>query len=635
IEQNKRIISCEFCGKTFKFQATLYQHEKVHYGIKQHECEVCHRRFLHKSTLKCHLRLHTGEKPYQCPHCTKTFRGQTALNCHIFHHTKQGVKCPQCSKVFATSSIVKQHLRQVHTNDRPNVCNLCGATYKYLKSLKVHLTNHQKRVCPECGVGFSTMHEMRKHQKTHIKEVLPFQCGHCERTFNQRSKLTTHENLRGRSFQCDICCHSFNKQVYLTNHQRRCHWKEMGLERLRVAEPRNGWKRKGIPKPKRILKQPASAEENLSANSGFVDNNGKQVHNDAVTCETDLNAHSTVAATIVAENENSNAGGYSEYFIKSDEDVTDVILLPEISSKEVAFTVEESTQRSALICEQCGNRYTSATTLAVHRTRQHRSKRFQCDQCHRSFGFRCFLQRHIRTDHQNMRIACTLCDKQFKYPQDLKIHMRHHEDPKPFKCDQCTSEFRFPGALRSHRILHQSAPPFKCDICGKQFRFQNSLHVHKRLHLGIKEFKCSVCEREFSTKAPLLRHMKVHEDGRKQECTACGEVFYKKVDLVIHQSREHPGHGSKGKLQPIYTCEHCGKEFIKKSNLKVHTYIHEEVYRFQCKFCSQSFKQHAGLRNHMIKFHQQEKGTVANEPPGEQVELAKNSLVQKDDLTSV
>ncbi|XP_058168454.1 zinc finger protein 813-like [Anopheles ziemanni] len=245
-----RSVVCAFCKKSFKFHSTLRQHEKIHYGIKQHECEICHRLFLHKGTLTCHLRLHTGETPYKCPHCPKAFRGQTALNCHVFRHTKEGVKCPQCSMIFATSSIVKQHLKQVHTEERSHICNVCGMAYKHLKSLRIHLRNHQKRVCPDCGNCFDSVYAMLKHRKRHIEESLPFKCSFCYRAFERECDLEAHGRLRGRQFQCDICCHSFNKQIYLENHNRRIHWKALGLERLKVAEPKNGWNRKGVPKPK-------------------------------------------------------------------------------------------------------------------------------------------------------------------------------------------------------------------------------------------------------------------------------------------------------------------------------------------------------------------------------------------------
>lgn len=152
--------------------------------------------------------------------------------------------------IFATSSIVKQHLKQVHTEERSHICNVCGMAYKHLKSLRIHLRNHQKRVCPDCGTGFDSVYAMLKHRKRHIEESLPFKCGFCNRAFEKECDLESHGRLRGRQFQCDICCHSFNKQTYLENHNRRIHWKALGLERLKVAEPKNGWNRKGVPKPK-------------------------------------------------------------------------------------------------------------------------------------------------------------------------------------------------------------------------------------------------------------------------------------------------------------------------------------------------------------------------------------------------
>uniref|UniRef100_A0A182RBR3 C2H2-type domain-containing protein n=1 Tax=Anopheles funestus TaxID=62324 RepID=A0A182RBR3_ANOFN len=654
--ENKSAITCAFCDKTFKFQATLRQHEKVHYGIKQHECETCHRRFLHKSTLKCHLRVHTGEKPYKCPHCPKTFRGQTALNCHVFRHTNEGAKCPLCEKVFATSSIVKQHLKQVHTNERSNVCNLCGATYKHLKSLRIHIRNHQKRVCPECDVEFNSVYAMLKHRKhSHIKENLPFKCEHCDRAFEHRSKLASHENLRGRPFQCELCCHSFNKQVYLTNHQRRIHWREMGLERLRVAEPQNGWNRKGIPKPKRAKTSPKSAEtEDLHSDYGLVEDENEKQNDPAIKEEAvavvkeELDQSVQERTDGCHKNEIQPDQAYLDVMIKQEDFANESVHKNEDKSNNMADANNSADQpikvlkaryntyddfccslcgilcdgaaglrrheckpvpkkqlssKKPLICGVCGNVYASLATLYVHSVKHHRSARFQCDQCCRSFGFRCFLENHIRTEHEHQRMPCKLCDKTFKYAQDLKVHMQHHDDPRPFKCDQCASVFRFPGALRSHKFLHQIKLPFMCDTCGKQFRFANSLRVHKRLHTGVKQFKCDICKREFSTKAPLLRHKKIHDSGREMACVVCGMVYYKKVDLEIHQSKEHPDHASVGKVKPIYSCERCGKEFTKKSNLKAHSYTHEEVYRFSCKLCNQSFKQHAGLRNHIVNNH--------------------------------
>lgn len=259
-DSTKSNVTCEICGKFFKFRATLKQHEQIHYGIKEFECEFCHKRFLHKGTLKVHLRLHTGEMPYKCPHCPKRFRGQTALDCHIFRHTKQGTKCPQCSSIFATPSIVKQHIREVHTTERSHTCQICGVTYKHRKSLRLHLRNHQKRICPDCGKVFHSIYAMMTHRKVHAQDRFQFKCSYCDRKFEKEDELESHNKLRGRAFQCDMCCHSFNKESFLQNHNRRNHWKELGLEQLKVAAPKNGWNRKGVPKPKKVMPGGVDAE---------------------------------------------------------------------------------------------------------------------------------------------------------------------------------------------------------------------------------------------------------------------------------------------------------------------------------------------------------------------------------------
>ncbi|XP_058056871.1 zinc finger protein 30 homolog [Anopheles bellator] len=652
LELNKALAICKFCGKTFKFHAMLRQHEKIHFGVKQFECEICGRRFLHKGTLKCHLRMHTGETPYKCPHCPLAFRGQTALNCHVFRHTKMGVKCSECSKIFATNSIVKQHIKQVHSATRSHVCNICGITYKYLKSLKLHLQNHEKRVCPECDTVFSSVYAMLRHRKGHVKESTPFQCAFCNRSFKQKADLKSHDRLRGRAFQCDICCHSFNKQMFLTNHKRRVHWQQLGLEQLKIAQPKQGWNRKGVPKPKH--RESTTYTDGAGIKNGSIkgslthstvldtDHIGTNFYDDELSVSRKQNVRNLTDASVTTEetttvcelgimDDEKNAAmkhfesafATNETLSGRDNDVSEKLLdrshdspsstLPTTSepltNQRDKTRRKPKTEQEPLICEMCGKRYASATTLAVHRANRHHSQRFPCDKCERSFGYRCYLEQHIRMQHQNELIVCKLCTKRFKYVQDFKVHMKHHDDDKPFKCDQCTSTFRFPSALRSHRLLHSDEWPFQCD-CGKRFRFENSLRVHKRLHGGEKLFACSVCDRKFATKAPMLRHMhNVHKNGKQMSCAVCNVVFYKKVDLVVHQSKEHPNHVLVGKVSRVYSCEHCGKEFIKKSNLKTHSYIHEDIYRYSCKVCLENFKQYAGLRNHMISTHRQTKGT--------------------------
>ncbi|XP_053696781.1 zinc finger protein 665-like [Sabethes cyaneus] len=808
----KSDVSCEICGKSFKFRATLKQHEQIHYGIKEFECTVCGRRFMHKGTLKVHLRLHTGEMPYKCPYCPKRYRGQTALDCHVFRHTKQGTKCPQCSSVFATPSIVKQHIREVHTTERSHTCQICGVTYKHRKSLRLHLRNHQKRNCPDCGKVFSSVYAMMTHRKIHAQDHFRFKCAYCERKFEKEDELQSHAKLRGRGFQCDMCCHSFNKKDYLDNHHRRNHWKELGLEQLKVAAPKNGWNRKGVPKPKKCISIPVSSAdvvtaeqqtcnisnelESFSSSAVYqpvMENENVPSNNEIVTttiitkiepfdkcfapqAESNVIISSTVEKLDhqqdvefdhdYAGNDFGAAAAYSDddnncleleearletASVKSETEVEqlkvealefgeketvvhgcddNVVLKSEdleetqeqdqfgsedeiplaslaskrrmckkvktekntdfincsitkysdtnLDSKENADeeniplsrrktkpnkhrrrrlnTVTETSNqndakpiikqglfcpycgksfegRTALkthkieehpdrkpnkgpfCCEICGKSYATVSSMVVHRGSHAEYQRFKCDECPKAFTYRCFLENHKRAEHLHERLICPLCGKQFKYSQDLKVHTKQHAEDKPFKCDQCPSVFRYPSALRCHKALHVKTV-FTCDVCQKVFKYDNSLRVHKRLHTGVKRFQCEICNREFHTKAPLVRHLATHSVEREMKCVVCDKIFYKKIELTIHQTKEHPNNPIIGATVKIHTCQVCGQEFTKKSNLKSHSYIHGDVYKYKCDLCEdQKFKQHAGLRHHLIHFHKLE---VRKRKPKEQ-----------------
>ncbi|XP_058818661.1 zinc finger protein 62 homolog [Topomyia yanbarensis] len=824
---SKSNVTCEICGKFFKFRATLKQHEQIHYGIKEFECHVCHTRFLHKGTLKVHLRLHTGEMPYKCPHCPKRFRGQTALDCHVFRHTKQGTKCPQCSSIFATPSIVKQHIREVHTTERSHTCQICGVTYKHRKSLRLHLRNHQKRICPDCGKVFHSIYAMMTHRKIHAQDHFQFKCTYCDRKFEKDEELQSHNKLRWRAYQCEMCCHSFNKAEYLTNHNRRNHWKEMGLEQLKVAPPKNGWNRKGVPKPKKVEGQKihSSAEitesmvydrppETQQAIYNSMENNqsmsvpmmqsmesfGTESYHTEIAEPGVLERSSTITTITteirpispkypadikscdefpgndgivetleeqesdfeyecaanddvgVAEESDSDQSLIGRIKVEEstlpeaseptplkvefpDQDdleqpsvieatVTKVEVLEDFQKKEpvsdsedevplvnflpkgrtsrhvsqpLSKTSNKSTKRKTrkadglssngeslpikrepidgtddnlnstekegkerkrrmrleiendshkrtkikqelycpycgesfrgrtalkqhkakvhpdmkpnkgpFICEICGKSYATVASMVVHRGSHVEYQRFKCDECPKAFTYRCYLENHKRAEHLHERLICPLCGKQFKYSQDLKVHTKQHEDDKPFKCDLCPSVFRYPSALRCHKALHVETI-FTCDICQKEFKYANSLRVHKRLHTGVKRFRCEICDREFHTKAPLVRHLATHSVEREMKCVVCDKIFYKKIELVIHQTKEHPNNPVIGKTIKIHVCPVCGQEFTKKSNLKSHSYIHGDVYKYKCDLCEdQKFKQHAGLRHHLTHFHKLE-----------------------------
>ncbi|KAL0809115.1 hypothetical protein ABMA28_012739 [Loxostege sticticalis] len=116
-EKPKRILMCDFCGKTFNKYQYLKIHRFQHTGERPHRCEYCQKGFIRAEALRAHMLLHTGEKPFMCQHCSKLFRTRGALSRHLLTHT--GIRrhvCHICNKSFATSNNVKLHIKAVHLN---------------------------------------------------------------------------------------------------------------------------------------------------------------------------------------------------------------------------------------------------------------------------------------------------------------------------------------------------------------------------------------------------------------------------------------------------------------------------------------------------------------------------------------
>lgn len=91
---------CEICHRKFPRPVQLRSHMGTHerqkkLGVavgpkktidpneKKHQCEFCERTFKLNATLVVHRRIHTGEKPYPCTYCSQRFAQQGALKVHI------------------------------------------------------------------------------------------------------------------------------------------------------------------------------------------------------------------------------------------------------------------------------------------------------------------------------------------------------------------------------------------------------------------------------------------------------------------------------------------------------------------------------------------------------------------------
>ncbi|XP_039886071.1 zinc finger protein 384b isoform X2 [Simochromis diagramma] len=143
-------------------------------------------------------RNHTDAKPHKCPHCTKSFANSSYLAQHIRIHT--GVKpytCSYCEKSFRQLSHLQQHSR-IHTGDRPYKCSHpgCEKSFTQLSNLQSHRRQHNKDKpykCPNCNKGYIDAASLEVHMSTHtVKHARIYSCGLCNRTYTSETYLVKH-----------------------------------------------------------------------------------------------------------------------------------------------------------------------------------------------------------------------------------------------------------------------------------------------------------------------------------------------------------------------------------------------------------------------------------------------------------
>ncbi|KAF4529146.1 hypothetical protein B566_EDAN017607 [Ephemera danica] len=132
----KAELQCDICGKAFKTEPNLLQHERYY---------------------------HKNERPFECDECDATFKRKCDLNRHIdmVHITKQkrarDFPCDMCNKSFTSSLGRYSHKRLVHglyIEHKIYSCKYCESTFKRQPYLRAHVKmHHTGKVlkCKECG----------------------------------------------------------------------------------------------------------------------------------------------------------------------------------------------------------------------------------------------------------------------------------------------------------------------------------------------------------------------------------------------------------------------------------------------------------------------------------------------------
>ena len=145
----KRSSLCDLCGKSFglRKRSDIAQHMFQKHGIEDSvpfQCDQCNDRFHQVSLLKRHIYdRHSKERPFSCEICGKTFRRKIKLNRHLLIHSEvKPWQCQHCEKAFTVEWTLKQHER-IHLGIKPYKCTICKSGFSQRNSLNWHMKTHK------------------------------------------------------------------------------------------------------------------------------------------------------------------------------------------------------------------------------------------------------------------------------------------------------------------------------------------------------------------------------------------------------------------------------------------------------------------------------------------------------------
>uniref|UniRef100_A0A336LIB1 CSON013661 protein n=1 Tax=Culicoides sonorensis TaxID=179676 RepID=A0A336LIB1_CULSO len=127
---------------------------------------------------------------FECDLCSATYPTATPWKCWR----------PNCSRLFSTSKLRKDHEKQFHDKVKSKMCDVCGMVFKSYSEWQTHRrkhTNEKPFKCnfPGCTVEFRQQYDLTKHTTSIHSKKRSFACDRCGATFKLKGNLSSHIRL--------------------------------------------------------------------------------------------------------------------------------------------------------------------------------------------------------------------------------------------------------------------------------------------------------------------------------------------------------------------------------------------------------------------------------------------------------
>lgn len=133
-----------------------------------------------------------------CHICGKSLRNKhLPYHLNAVHKKIIRFRCHLCEKGYYLNSDLQDHIKLMHSSDKPQKCTQCSFSCHYPNRLKLHiLTKHEGKPapfqCKVCSDGFYTENTLRSHMLKHGPKEFKCLLPDCDSEFYSRSHLLNH-----------------------------------------------------------------------------------------------------------------------------------------------------------------------------------------------------------------------------------------------------------------------------------------------------------------------------------------------------------------------------------------------------------------------------------------------------------
>ncbi|XP_068626134.1 zinc finger protein 11-like [Battus philenor] len=676
--------SCKRCNIT---QLSFYARQKhlaeVHNEeLKRYKCNECPRSYITPGHLSGHVRrVHLNVKNHKCDKCDLAFYTKDSLRMHMIKHDGERIHtCDICQKSYQRLKTLREHMK-IHNNDKRFVCTVCGRAFTQKCTLIKHLNVHEKKLDVEekqvqplsdamvtsaGGSLFICIEPLSDNMDADdtgiMVQSLPLLgiCNLCLHEGVVKSMLIESEHGEGTETYIEMLSKCFSIDVLTVdledtkrlicfaciNELEHClNFKEKAKASLKTLEETVKLQKQAV----KNVKEELAIEDLIAAGCDDDSDNNQVGSTDDAVYGVKQEIQDLVQVTdvdmLIKEEESddyhpkksrrktlSSAKRKVSFSVKKSTDTTDTEKM--IKAGLFPFKINKDRTYSCVICpikstnlddikSHISDHSISNIHIAFKKISSSKRQRFykssnklRCKLCKTDLSDYSELSQHVETciranssrwnklpfKLEKDQLDCPVCKKRFLNFVNLNTHMNIHY-PNHI-CENCGKSFASQARLRAHMRTHEFGD-FPCRYCDAVFdRVTRRQNHESKFHKFRQRYACKRCNISLSSFYTRQKHLaEVHnEELKRYKCKACPQSYITPGHLSSHVRRDHLNERN-------HKCDKCDLAFYTKNALKMHMIKHDGERIHACHICQKSYQRLKTLREHM-RIHNNDKRFV-------------------------